>query len=666
MTGSSVVRDQLAGNQDLLDLVGPVVDLEHPRVAVVLLDGIVADDPVAAVDLDGRRADALAHLGGEQLGHRRFLDAAPARLLELGRVQAHLPRDLDVGGHLGQHEGDGLVLDQLGAERLALARVGERGIEGGARDAHGLRGDANAAGVEVRERDLQTLARRPQRVLGRHLEILECDLAGVVGAVAELVLHAHHAIARPVGAREEGRDAALAGGGIGDGEQHGHRRRAARRDERLGPVDHPALAAAHRARPQIRQVGAGLRLGEEQARQLLAAGHRAQVARLLLRGAVIAHLPAERVGGADHVADAGVAVRELLGGQHVRGEIGTAAAPLRRHAHAEESQSAGPTYGLERHGGRAIPLGGERRDLLADEVARRIADPALLVAEPPHAAKHSTGPVLPSAPHGPADRRRRRRRVLAGFSRRDANRWVTIPVVTGMDQARNVVLVRSCDAVIAVGGSYGTLSEIALALKLGVPIVGLRTWRRAPRAHAARPGCGGRRAPRRRRRATPRRPADAHVAVVTGPVPIDVTSAAKRYGAVAALRGVSLDFPAGRLTAVLGPSGCGKTTLLRAIAGFLTLDEGRVRFGDDDVTALPPQARGTAMVFQSYALWPHMTVFDNVAYGLRLKRVAKPEIGTRVRAALALVEIGDVEAVARRKPLALSGGQQQRVALARA
>jgi ABC-type Fe3+/spermidine/putrescine transport system ATPase subunit len=153
---------------------------------------------------------------------------------------------------------------------------------------------------------------------------------------------------------------------------------------------------------------------------------------------------------------------------------------------------------------------------------------------------------------------------------------------------------------------------------------------------------------------------------VRGPVPIRVADAAKRYGAVAALRGVSLDVPAGRLTAVLGPSGCGKTTLLRAIAGFVTLDEGRVRFGDDDVTALPPQRRGTAMVFQSYALWPHMTVFDNVAYGLRLKRVAKQELATRVREALALVEIGDVETIARRKPAALSGGQQQRVALARA
>jgi ABC-type Fe3+/spermidine/putrescine transport system ATPase subunit len=153
---------------------------------------------------------------------------------------------------------------------------------------------------------------------------------------------------------------------------------------------------------------------------------------------------------------------------------------------------------------------------------------------------------------------------------------------------------------------------------------------------------------------------------VTPPVGIDVAGAAKRYGAVAALGGVTLDFPAGRLTAVLGPSGCGKTTLLRAIAGFLTLDAGRIRFGDDDVTTLSPQRRGTAMVFQSYALWPHMSVFDNVAYGLRLRRVPRDALVRRVREALALVEIGDVDPVARRRPAALSGGQQQRVALARA
>ena len=149
-------------------------------------------------------------------------------------------------------------------------------------------------------------------------------------------------------------------------------------------------------------------------------------------------------------------------------------------------------------------------------------------------------------------------------------------------------------------------------------------------------------------------------------VRVSVAAVSKRYGAVEALRAVSLDFEAGRLTAILGPSGCGKTTLLRSIAGFVSVDAGAIRFDGAEVTALPPQQRGTAMVFQSYALWPHMTVFDNVAYGLRLRRVPADEITRRVRAALALVEIGDVEATARRKPAALSGGQQQRVALARA
>ena len=149
-------------------------------------------------------------------------------------------------------------------------------------------------------------------------------------------------------------------------------------------------------------------------------------------------------------------------------------------------------------------------------------------------------------------------------------------------------------------------------------------------------------------------------------VRVSVEAVSKRYGHVEALRDVSLDFAAGKLTAILGPSGCGKTTLLRAIAGFVTVDEGAVRFDDDAVTGLPPQQRGTAMVFQSYALWPHMTVFDNVAYGLRLKRVPAEAVRARVRAALELVAIGAVDDVARRKPGALSGGQQQRVALARA
>ncbi|OGK76687.1 MAG: hypothetical protein A2X53_17820 [Candidatus Rokubacteria bacterium GWA2_70_23] len=149
-------------------------------------------------------------------------------------------------------------------------------------------------------------------------------------------------------------------------------------------------------------------------------------------------------------------------------------------------------------------------------------------------------------------------------------------------------------------------------------------------------------------------------------IPVRIEAVAKRFGSVEALRGLTLEFGAGKLTAILGPSGCGKTTLLRAIAGFVAVDAGRILFARDDVTALPPQARGTAMVFQNYALWPHMTVFDNVAYGLRRKRLPSEDIRRRVLAALDLVEIGDAAGIAQRKPGALSGGQQQRVALARA
>jgi ABC-type Fe3+/spermidine/putrescine transport system ATPase subunit len=149
-------------------------------------------------------------------------------------------------------------------------------------------------------------------------------------------------------------------------------------------------------------------------------------------------------------------------------------------------------------------------------------------------------------------------------------------------------------------------------------------------------------------------------------VEVQVEALVKRYGRVAALDGVSLAFPAGGLTAILGPSGCGKTTLLRSLAGFVAVDGGRIRFGGDDVTALEPQARGTAMVFQNYALWPHMTVFENVAYGLRLRKLPAAEIRHRAERVLDLVEIGQLAGVMDRKPGQLSGGQQQRVALARA
>ncbi len=140
----------------------------------------------------------------------------------------------------------------------------------------------------------------------------------------------------------------------------------------------------------------------------------------------------------------------------------------------------------------------------------------------------------------------------------------------------------------------------------------------------------------------------------------------KRFGKVTALAGVTQTFAAGALTAVVGPSGCGKTTVLRVLAGFVRPDEGRVWMDGRDVTEVAPQARGCALVFQNYALWPHMTVFENIAFGLRLRRLSTREIEKRVREALALVELDRVPGIEGRRPRELSGGQQQRVALARA
>jgi iron(III) transport system ATP-binding protein len=137
----------------------------------------------------------------------------------------------------------------------------------------------------------------------------------------------------------------------------------------------------------------------------------------------------------------------------------------------------------------------------------------------------------------------------------------------------------------------------------------------------------------------------------------------KRFGAVVAVDNVTLEIPAGRLVTLLGPSGCGKTTTLRIIAGLEQATGGRVFIGDEDVTPLPAANRSTTMVFQSYALFPHLTVFENIAYGLRVQRRPQEEIRRRVGEVLALVGLPGLEA---RWPGQLSGGQQQRVALARA
>jgi iron(III) transport system ATP-binding protein len=137
----------------------------------------------------------------------------------------------------------------------------------------------------------------------------------------------------------------------------------------------------------------------------------------------------------------------------------------------------------------------------------------------------------------------------------------------------------------------------------------------------------------------------------------------KHFGQTVAVDHVDLVINSGELFFLLGPSGCGKTTLLRMIAGFIEPTSGTLLFGDKDVTWLPPNKRKAGMVFQSYALWPHMTVYDNVAYGLTVRKVAADEKRDRVMAALKSVRMGDY---AKRKPNQLSGGQQQRVALARA
>ena len=138
---------------------------------------------------------------------------------------------------------------------------------------------------------------------------------------------------------------------------------------------------------------------------------------------------------------------------------------------------------------------------------------------------------------------------------------------------------------------------------------------------------------------------------------------AKRFGAISAVGRLSLDIFAGEFFALLGPSGCGKTTLLRLLAGFETPDEGRILLEGADLAGMPPYRRPTNMMFQSYALFPHLSVERNIAFGLEQERMPKPQIAARVEEMLALVKL---EGFARRKPDRLSGGERQRVALARA
>jgi ABC-type sugar transport system ATPase subunit len=148
-----------------------------------------------------------------------------------------------------------------------------------------------------------------------------------------------------------------------------------------------------------------------------------------------------------------------------------------------------------------------------------------------------------------------------------------------------------------------------------------------------------------------------------GRVALTLSGVAKAHGEVTVLRGLDIEVFEGELFVLVGPSGCGKTTLLRAIAGLAELDAGRILLRDVDITTVPAEARNIAMVFQDYALYPHMTVWNNLAFGLKRHRVPRHEISQRIER---VVRMLGIETLLQRKPHQLSGGQQQRVALGRA
>ncbi|MFQ6078604.1 MAG: ABC transporter ATP-binding protein, partial [Thermodesulfobacteriota bacterium] len=150
---------------------------------------------------------------------------------------------------------------------------------------------------------------------------------------------------------------------------------------------------------------------------------------------------------------------------------------------------------------------------------------------------------------------------------------------------------------------------------------------------------------------------------------VKVEKLIKRFGEVTAVAGIDATIPEGKIVTLLGPSGCGKTTTLRCVAGFENADEGMIWIGDQIIfdsrekINLSPQKRDMGMVFQSYAVWPHMTVYENIAFPLRIRKMSRREVGQRVERAMTMVGIEELKD---RLPSAVSGGQQQRVAFARA
>src|SRR3954469_11586497 len=144
---------------------------------------------------------------------------------------------------------------------------------------------------------------------------------------------------------------------------------------------------------------------------------------------------------------------------------------------------------------------------------------------------------------------------------------------------------------------------------------------------------------------------------------VSLNAITKSFGAIHVIKGVDLDIKTGEFVVFVGPSGCGKSTLLRLIAGLEDITSGTMKIDGEVVNDTPPSRRGIAMVFQSYALYPHMTVYNNMAFGMKLARASKEEIDKRVRSAADILQLGPY---LERLPKALSGGQRQRVAIGRA
>jgi len=289
-----------------------------------------------------------------------------------------LASGFELGLGLDQAEGDRLVVDDRAAESDPFPSIGDRVLEGGARDANGLRADADTSRLQGRERDPVPFALAADEVLRRHAHALENQRAGVRGVLAELVLNARNPVARRVGRHGEARDSLLAGGRVGDGEQEAHPRDRAAADELLAAVDDPSVALAHRTRAQIRGIRPGLRFGEREARNPLARRHRSQQALLLRPGAVSFQDGAcRRVVNGDEGGDRGVPGGDLLQRHGVGQGVQPGPAPLGRGRGAEEAEGGEFADNLRLNSPFALAQRGPRGEFLLCEGARRGDNKAL-------------------------------------------------------------------------------------------------------------------------------------------------------------------------------------------------------------------------------------------------------------------------------------------------